>query len=82
MRRGPINRSFTKPEVRSLSVFSASSFEQMVESLNISPHEYRSSAELKEWVRQNKDQRYTVRIAKGIWIPSGHLVVPFAPTVY
>lgn len=58
MRRGPVNRNFTKPEARSLSIFSASSFEQTGESLKLSPDEYRGSAELKEWVRHNKDHRY------------------------
>jgi len=38
--------------------FSPSSFERIVRSLKISPEEYRSSPELKEWVRRNKDQRY------------------------
>ena len=58
MRRRQVNRNFTKPEVIRPIVFSANSFEQMVKTLNISPEEYRSSPELKEWVRQNKDHRY------------------------
>ncbi len=58
MRRRHINRNFTKPEAIRPIVFSASSFEQMVKALNISPEEYRSSPVLKEWVCQNKDQRY------------------------
>src|SRR5712671_4183565 len=57
MRRRQVNRNFTKPGSRQI-VFSANSFEQMVKTLNISPEEYRSSLALKEWVRQNKDQRY------------------------
>jgi hypothetical protein len=56
--RRPINRNFTKPEARSLSVSSASSFEQIVEDLKLLPDKYRGSAELREWVRQNKDQKY------------------------
>jgi hypothetical protein len=35
-----------------------SSFEQVVKALNISPEEYESSLELKEWVRRNKDHKY------------------------
>ena len=58
MRRRQINRNFTKPEAIRPIVFSANSFEQMVKTLNISPEEYRSSPALKEWVRQNKDQKY------------------------
>jgi hypothetical protein len=57
MRRRQVNRNFTKPGSRPI-VFSANSFEQMIKTLNISPDEYRSSPELKEWVRQNKDHRY------------------------
>ena len=58
MRRRQINRNFTKPEAIRPIVFSANSFEQMVKTLNISPEEYQSSSALKEWVRQNKDQKY------------------------
>src|SRR5439155_5126935 len=58
MRRRQINRNFTKPEAIKPIVFSANSFEQMVKTLNISPEEYQSSSALKEWVRQNKDQKY------------------------
>jgi hypothetical protein len=57
MRQRQVNRNFTKPGSSQI-VFSANSFEQMVKTLNISPEEYRSSTALKEWVRQNKDQRY------------------------
>ena len=55
-RRG--NRNFTKPEALRPLVFCANSFERVVKALNISPREYRSSPELKELVRQNKDQKY------------------------
>ena len=57
MRQRQVNRNFTKPHSTPI-VVSANSFEQMVKTLNISPEEYRSSLALKEWVRQNKDQRY------------------------
>ena len=57
MRRHHVNRNFTKPGSTPI-VVSANSFEQVVKTLNISPEEYRSSPALKEWVRQNKDQRY------------------------
>jgi len=36
----------------------ASSFEHLVASLGLSPAEYVNSAELKEWVRRNKDHKY------------------------
>ena len=56
--RRKVNRNFKKPEAIRPITYSANSFEQIVTTLNISPEEYRSSAALKEWVRQNKDQRY------------------------
>lgn len=55
--RRPVNRNFTKPgAIRPVTL--PSSFEQLVRALNISPEEYQSSAELKEWVRRNKDDKY------------------------
>ena len=56
--RRQVNRNFTKPEAIRSIVLSANSFEQVVKTLNISPEEYRSSPELKEWVRRNKDHKY------------------------
>jgi len=53
-----VNRTFTKPETRRPPVSIPNSFEQIVKELNISPGEYRSSSELKEWVRRYKDERY------------------------
>jgi len=53
-----VNRNFTKPGAIGPIVFSPSSFERIVSSLKISPEEYRSSPELKEWVRRNEDHRY------------------------
>jgi len=36
----------------------ARSFEDIVKKLCLSPVEYESSIQLKEWVRKNKDQKY------------------------
>ena len=58
MRRHRINRSFTMPEAMRPMVFLQTSFEQVVRALNISPENYKSSPELKEWVRCNKDRKY------------------------
>jgi hypothetical protein len=58
MRRHRINRNFTKPEAIQPLIFFPSSFEQIVEALNISPEEYESSPKLKEWVHRNKDHKY------------------------
>jgi hypothetical protein len=37
---------------------SASSFERVVDSLKLSPDQYQSSSELREWVLRNKDHKY------------------------
>jgi hypothetical protein len=37
---------------------SASSFERVVDSLKLSPDQYQSSTELREWVLRNKDHKY------------------------
>ena len=36
----------------------AASFDEVVKSMGLSPAQYASSAELKEWVRTNRTQRY------------------------
>jgi hypothetical protein len=35
-----------------------SSFDKVVDSLKLSPEQYQSSSELREWVLQNKDHKY------------------------
>lgn len=35
-----------------------SSFERVVDSLKLSPEQYQSSSELREWVLRNKDHKY------------------------
>jgi hypothetical protein len=54
----PENRDFTNPGAYKQVVPPVSSFDQLVETLNLSPQQYEGSLELKEWVRRNKDQRY------------------------
>jgi len=36
----------------------ATSFDQIVANLGLGPDQYKNSAALKEWVRQNKDEKY------------------------
>jgi len=38
--------------------FLESSFERVVDSLKLSPEQYQSSSELREWVLRNKDHKY------------------------
>ena len=54
----PQNRDFTNPGAHNRVIASVSSFDQMVETLHLSPQQYQGSLELKEWVRRNKRQKY------------------------
>jgi len=58
MGRRHINRNFTHPEALRPPAVTATSFEQIVKALKLSPQDYRNSFELKNWVFQNKDKRY------------------------
>jgi hypothetical protein len=46
------------PGAINASPLSASSFERVVDSLKLSPDQYQSSTELREWVLRNKDHKY------------------------
>ena len=48
----------SSPNDSSITLHGESTFEHLVRQLHLSPNEYATSAELKEWVRKNKDQRY------------------------
>jgi hypothetical protein len=52
------NSNSTKPEAINPASFSASSFERVVDSLKLSPEQYQTSSELREWVLRNKDHKY------------------------
>ena len=52
------NPDWGKPEMISVPYTGASSFEEVVKKLRLSPTDYESSIRLKEWVRKNKDQKY------------------------
>jgi hypothetical protein len=42
-------------------------FEQIVQRLGLSPSKYATSAELKEWVCQNKDEKYVPPRLLDLW---------------
>jgi len=48
----------TRPTAMNANPFSGSSFERVVDSLKLSPDQYKSSPELREWVLRNKDHKY------------------------
>ncbi len=47
-----------RPRASTIPQFSESSFERVVDSLKLSPEQYQSSIELREWVLRNKDHKY------------------------
>jgi hypothetical protein len=47
-----------RPAAMNAHPFSESSFERVVDSLKLSPEQYQSSPELREWVLRNKDHKY------------------------
>jgi hypothetical protein len=52
------NPNWGKPEVNIIPYSAASSFEEVVRKLRLSPAEYEGSIQLKAWVQKNKDQKY------------------------
>ena len=48
---------FPKPK-REVVVQGLTSFDHVVAALGIGPDQYKDSAQLKEWVRRNKDEKY------------------------
>jgi hypothetical protein len=52
------NPNWGKPDVNIIPYTGASSFEEVVKRLRLSPGEYEDSVQLKAWVQKNKDQKY------------------------
>jgi hypothetical protein len=48
----------TRPAALNARPLLESSFERVVDFLKLSPEQYQSSPELREWVLQNKDHKY------------------------
>jgi hypothetical protein len=44
-----------------------SSFEKMAKKLGLTPQEYESSVELKEWARQNVEEKYVPLYLLKMW---------------
>ena len=61
------NPNWGKPEVNTVPYVGASSFEDVVKKLRLSPTEYESSIQLKDWVRKNKDHKYVPSALLQAW---------------
>ena len=57
----------SSPNKSSITLHGESTFEHVVRRLHLSPDEYATSAELKEWVRKNKDQKYVPLYLLDLW---------------
>ncbi|PYX62077.1 MAG: hypothetical protein DMG74_21705 [Acidobacteria bacterium] len=62
-RRG--NPNWGKPDIRTVPV--ATSFEEIVNTIGLSPGEYEGSGVLKEWVRRNKEHKYVPTDLLKVW---------------
>jgi len=52
------NPNWGKPDVNASPYTGPTSFDEVVKKLRLSPEEYENSAQLKDWVQKNKDQKY------------------------
>ena len=52
------NPNWGKADIPTTPYTGVTSFEEVVKKLRLNPTEYERSAELREWVRRNKDQKY------------------------
>ena len=61
------NPNWGQPEVNAIPYTGASSFEEVVKKLRLSPQDYGNSALLKAWVQKNKDQKYVPSSLLELW---------------
>jgi hypothetical protein len=59
-----LSRDLQEPKIRPQG---SSSFEHVARRLGLSPSQYATSAELKEWVRKNKDHKYVPPQLLELW---------------
>lgn len=52
------NPNWGKPDIYPAAPIQPNSFDQIVRKLRLSPEQYASSAQLKDWVQKNKDHKY------------------------
>ncbi len=57
----------SSPNKSSIVLHGQSTFEHVVRRLHLSPEEYVTSTELKEWVRRHKDEKYVPSQLLALW---------------
>ena len=63
-----MNKNWNHPKAATVAtVPQPSTFELMVKELNLLPHEYKGSAELREWARENKEQKFVPTALLKAW---------------
>jgi hypothetical protein len=60
-------RMSSSPNKSSITLHGESTFEHVVRQLHLSPEEYVTSVELKEWVRKHKDSKYVPPYLLDLW---------------
>jgi hypothetical protein len=65
MRRKRGNPNFGRPVI--VPQAGSTAFEYFVARLGLSPGEYATSIELREWVRRNKDHKYVPSAVLNLW---------------
>ena len=57
----------SSPNESTVTPHGESTFEHVARRLHLSPEEYETSTELKEWVRKNKDHKYVPQHLLDLW---------------
>jgi len=67
MKRKRGNPKWGKPDIHPIAPIQPNSFDQVVRKLRLSPDQYIDSAQLKDWVRKNKDHKYVPSDLLATW---------------
>jgi hypothetical protein len=65
--QGAASMPIQHPPQSTMTPQGSSAFEHVVRRLGLLPSQYATSAELKEWVRKNKDQKYVPPYLLDLW---------------
>ena len=61
------NPNWGKPTLNTVPYTGATSFEEVVKQLRLSPRQYEDSVQLKNWVQKNKDHKYVPSSLLEMW---------------
>jgi hypothetical protein len=61
------NSNWGKPDVGPVTAPVPTSFETLVKDMKLTPAQYKTSVQLKEWVKKNKDHKYVPPDLLSVW---------------